>query len=288
MNRRRVILGSILFAGIAATAAWCVWPNSVTSKAERILAGVRSGQDSDSTGSSLKAVAFGDSPAIRRLVALGPQAIPTLRNALLEPNRDVRMCAAWALSHFDDPALAALLHGSLSEELQPLARGVAHHKRTADAIMAAVRDPDSQVRERAVSVLAAAHRQDSVAILASVLNDGKLGTPASWGLADIGTPEAVEALAAALSGPVERPAARALARLKDKRATPTLLKIWKEEGFSPRTLSLLAELQDERALDAYREAFVRHDWPSRLAAADALIAIRTRQLEQSATTEAAR
>ena len=275
----------LLIVGAMVAAAWHFWPSDPQARAAAILDDVRSGRDPESTSSSLKAVACGSSPAIAKLTALGPAAVPVLQSALNDRNSDVRICAAWTLAAVGDQSLLSLLAGSRGEETSPLARGVALHKALADAVMAAVHDPNRSIAKRAVAVLSIARRGDSLAALASVVNDKELGGAAIWGLGDIGTPEALDAVAGALFGPCEPSAAYVLATHKDKRGTPALLRILQEEGSSVRVISLLANLEDPRAISAYRQALGGSDGEARRWAAKALIAVRTRQVGQDPMAE---
>jgi HEAT repeat protein len=105
--------------------------------------------------------------------------VPVLRPLLADPDPDVRRAVAGALGRIGDPAAAGALAEALSREGQPLlvrralaaALARAPHPDTQPVLLAALADPDPQVRGYAAQALGQIGNEAAYAALAAIQAD---------------------------------------------------------------------------------------------------------------------
>jgi HEAT repeat protein len=251
----------------------------------------------------IEAMADSD-PNIRNwaAIALGdigdPAAVDPLLKAMTDADRDVRAAAAGALGDISDPratmALAAALKDSdsyiRSEAACPL--GLLRDPRAADALLSARSDSEESVRRATAFALALHKRPEAIPILAEVFTARSTGlfgeevpttgthdwhaVAAVVGLAQIGTPDARQALAQgalkAVDPAVRRLAARAL-EVPVVEAMAEELR-GEDETLQWHIIRAFVYLRDPASLPILEEALKSPDWIVRYEARKAIRLIR--------------
>jgi len=232
----------------------------------------------------------GQHPSIDGLAALGPQVIPTLTEAVGDKDYDVRICAAWALSRFDDARVVApLLRFAATQKHYGQLTALVYRRNAAmvGAVISALQHSDPRIAEVAATCLGSAREERAVPALAALLTGGPGQAKAAiWALSEIGGKAAADALAGALSGPHRQQAAVALGMLRDPRAVDGLIEIVNNEGRTTAILVILGEIGDPRAVPVLQAALRDADQGTRFRAANALGRIRIAQLSTSSSTAA--
>jgi HEAT repeat protein len=280
-----VILASLSVVVVAACFAWHYRPRDPADAARETLAAVRHGKPS--FGSELSAVANGDHPAVRNLAGLGPAAVPVLIQAVADRDYDVRVCAAWGLSYYDDPAVVPpLLRFAAKDHQTGQLHRLMYRKNPAvvDAMIDGLASPDARICEAAGGALAAIQEKRAVPGLCALIRrdpNSPAAASAIEALDEIGDASAGDALNGALSGEYRQSAAFALGNLRDPRAVGPLLEMARDADH-PRLNVLafrsLGRVGDAKAVPSLQVALQSADRDIRSAAAEALAKIRIHEL----------
>ncbi|HEY7409201.1 MAG TPA: HEAT repeat domain-containing protein [Vicinamibacteria bacterium] len=191
--------------------------------------------------------------AVRALRSLGdPEAAAALAGALTDGEPEVRREAVGALVEVygaSRPGPVDRFMDTFSDETVPpsVGPGVAIEPRAQEALLAALRDPDEEVRERAAEALGILNVRSASPALASALLDPAPGVrkTAALALAQVGTAADGKALIPLLndeSAEVRQRALQAVGHLKVREAAPTLRELYEANARKDSGLRALGAL----------------------------------------------
>ncbi len=162
--------------------------------------------------------------AVKKLSALGTEALPALKAMLASPVADARWWATWALAEIRDPQVPPLLKAALHDPQISVRQAAA---------LALCQQPSPEAIPDLIAILRASSPEDADPTLAH------LAAAALIAVGEAAVPPLIQILESDPQ-PARILAARALARIGDKRAIPALfacldsssavLEYWAAEG----------------------------------------------------------